>query len=105
MRIMLACAAGMSTSMLVAKMQEVSKNAGKDDTIWAIEQGTIPKEVEKKSFDVLLLGPQVRHILKKVQKEVGDYAPVGVIDTAAYGHLDGKKVLIQAYKLERDFHK
>lgn len=33
--IMLACSAGMSTSMLVAKMQEEAKNRGKDYEIFA----------------------------------------------------------------------
>lgn len=68
MRIMLACAAGMSTSLVVSKMQEAAKNQGKDYKIWAIEQGQIQDELG--NFDVLLLGPQVRHIMRKVQKIV-----------------------------------
>ena len=38
MRIMLACNAGMSTSLVVAKMQDAAKAQGKDYKIWAIEQ-------------------------------------------------------------------
>lgn len=101
MRIMLACAAGMSTSILVAKMEEAAKAAGRDDTIWAVEQGTIESELG--NFDVLLLGPQVRHIKRKVDKIVGDVAPVAVIDTAAYGRGDGAKVLKQADKVYADW--
>ena len=66
MRIMLACCAGMSTSLVVSKMQEAAKQQGKDYKIWAVEQGQI--EAEMGNFDVLLLGPQVRHIMRKVQK-------------------------------------
>jgi PTS system cellobiose-specific IIB component len=101
MRIMLACAAGMSTSILVAKMEEASKAAGRDDKIWAVEQGTIENELG--NFDVLLLGPQVRHIKRKVDRIVGDAAPVDIIDTAAYGRADGAKVLKQADKLYADW--
>lgn len=97
MRIMLACAAGMSTSMLVAKMQEASKAAGRDDTIWAVEQGQIESELG--NFDVLLLGPQVRHIKRKVDKIVNGTVPVDIIDPVAYGRVDGAKVLAQADKL------
>ena len=53
MRIMLACAAGMSTSLVVSKMQEAAKNQGKDYKIWAIEQGQIQDELG--NFDVLLM--------------------------------------------------
>lgn len=97
MRIMLACAAGMSTSMLVAKMQEASKAVGRDDTIWAVEQGQI--ETELGNFDVLLLGPQVRHIKRKVDKIVNGAVPVDIIDPVAYGRVDGAKVLEQADRL------
>lgn len=44
MRIMLACCAGMSTSLVVAKMKEAAKKRGKDYTIWAVEQGQIEED-------------------------------------------------------------
>lgn len=64
MRIMLACCAGMSTSLVVSKMQDEAAKQGKDYKIWAVEQGQIEDELG--NFDVLLLGPQVRHIQRKV---------------------------------------
>jgi len=70
MRIMLACAAGMSTSILVAKMEEAAKEQGKDYKIWAIDQSLIERELG--NFDVLLLGPQVQHTMRKVKKIVND---------------------------------
>lgn len=40
MNIMLACCAGMSTSLVVSKMEEAAKAQGKSDyKIWAVEQG------------------------------------------------------------------
>ena len=91
MRIMLACNAGMSTSLVVAKMQDAAKAQGKDYKIWAVEQGEIQNELG--NFDVLLLGPQVRH------KLVGDQAVVDVIDGPSYGRCDGAAVLKQAEDL------
>ena len=52
MRIMLACCAGMSTSLVVSKMQEAAREQGKDYKIWAVEQGQIQEELG--NFDVLL---------------------------------------------------
>ena len=97
MNIMLACCAGMSTSLVVGKMEEEAKAQGKDYKIWAVEQGQIESELG--NFDVLLLGPQVRHIQRKVTKLVGDKAPVAVIDAASYGRCDGAAVLKQAEDL------
>ena len=99
MRIMLACCAGMSTSLVVSKMQEAAREQGKDYKIWAVEQSQIQEELG--NFDVLLLGPQVRHILRKVTKIVGDQAPIAVIDPVAYGTCIGAKVLEQAENLAK----
>lgn len=97
MRIMLACNAGMSTSLVVSKMEEASKEQGKEYKIWAVEQGEIENELG--NFDVVLLGPQIRHALKRVTKLVGDQGKVAVIDSVAYGTCNGAKVLEQAEKL------
>lgn len=97
MRIMLACAAGLSTSLVVSRMQEAAAAQGKDYTIWAVEQGQVAAEVG--NFDVLLLGPQVRHLQRKLTKIVNGTAPVAIIDPAAYGRCDGAAVLKQAESL------
>ena len=97
MRIMLACNAGMSTSMVVAKMLDAAKAQGKDYKIWAVEEDAIQSELG--NFDGLLLGPQARHILRGVTKLVGDQAVVDVIDGPAYGRCDGAAVLKQAEDL------
>lgn len=98
MRIMLACCLGMSTSLVVSKMQEAAKQQGKDYKIWAVDQGQIEEELG--NFDVLLLGPQVRHMQRKITKLVNGIAPVDVIDPVAYGTCNGAKVLLQAEKLK-----
>ena len=89
-RIMLACAAGMSTSLLVTKMQEAAKEAGVEAEIWAIPEADIAKHIGE--FDVCLLGPQVRFKLKAVQQLANGAWPVDVIEMTAYGTMNGKKV-------------
>ncbi|WP_203248891.1 PTS sugar transporter subunit IIB [Sporosarcina beigongshangi] len=96
--ILLACSAGMSTSLLVKKMEEVAKDKGIEVNIWAVSQDKAMKEIEK--ADVLLIGPQMRFLknkFSKVTEEVG--IPLEVIDTLAYGRLDGEAVLNRALEL------
>ena len=97
MNIMLACCAGMSTSLVVSKMEEAAKEQGKDYKIWAVDQTKIEEEMG--NFDVLLLGPQVRHMLRKVTKLVDGRAPVAVINPVDYGRCNGAAVLRQAEEL------
>lgn len=62
-KIMLACSAGMSTSLLVTKMEDAAKENGIEAKIWAISEVNLKNEIE--NCDVLLLGPQVRYVLGK----------------------------------------
>jgi len=96
--ILLACSAGMSTSLLVTKMEEAAGKSGVEVNIWAVGQDKAPKEMEK--ADVLLIGPQMRFMKKKFSKiaeEVG--IPIDVIDSMAYGRVDGEAVLKKALEL------
>lgn len=65
-KIMLACSAGMSTSLLVTKMEDAAKENGIEAKIWAISEVNLKNEIE--NCDVLLLGPQVRYVLGKQLK-------------------------------------
>ncbi|WP_077623619.1 PTS sugar transporter subunit IIB [Sediminibacillus massiliensis] len=96
--ILLACSAGMSTSLLVSKMKEAAEKKGIDAEIWAVAQDKAPKEMER--ADVLLIGPQMRFMKKKFSKtaeEVG--IPLDVIDPVSYGRVDGEAVLNKALEL------
>lgn len=96
MNIMLACNAGMSTSMLVEKMKEASAAQGKDHTIWAVPVESIPDNLDK--CDVIMLGPQVRMQKAKVQKTAGNI-PVDVIKPQDYGRMNGAAVVAAAESL------
>ena len=94
--IVLFCAAGMSTSLLVTKMREASKKEGYDCKINAYSLDELA--VEGSEADIILLGPQVRFQLKAVKEQFPD-KKVSLIDRIAYGIMDGKKVLASV-KLE-----
>lgn len=97
-RITLVCGAGMSTSLLVTKMQAAATKLGEEVTIRAIAESKF-KEYENDT-DVLLLGPQVGYLAKKFKEA---YEPKGlkvaVIDSIDYGMMNGEKVLKKALAL------
>ncbi|WP_026700625.1 PTS sugar transporter subunit IIB [Salibacterium aidingense] len=96
--ILLACSAGMSTSLLVSKMEEAARAKGVETKIWAVAQDKAESEME--NADVLLIGPQMRFMknkYSKVAKEAG--IPLDVIDPVAYGRVDGEAVLNKALEL------
>ena len=88
--ILLVCNAGMSTSMLVQKMQAAAKEQAKSVTDAA-------NEIDK--ADVLLLGPQVGYQKSEMEKLADGRIPVEVIDMRDYGTMNGKKVLAHALEL------
>lgn len=94
--IVLMCSQGMSTSMLVERMKDEAAKAGFECTIEAHPVSEIDEV--KEIADVILLGPQVRFKLKKLQGEYPDI-PMDVIDSMTYGRMDGAKALAQARKL------
>ena len=94
--ILLCCSAGMSTSLMVSKMQSNAEERGIEATIWAVPEAEAEANAEK--ADVILLGPQVRFLLDKIRAVAGG-TPVDVIDMMAYGRMDAPKVLDQAIKL------
>ena len=95
-KILLVCNAGMSTSMLVQRMEKAATEKGIEAEIWAVGDADAVNNVEK--MDVMLLGPQVRFLESKM-KGIAGGKPVAVIDMQAYGTMNGKKVLEQALKL------
>ncbi|AUJ25576.1 MULTISPECIES: PTS sugar transporter subunit IIB [Virgibacillus] len=96
--ILLACSAGMSTSLLVSKMKEVAEEKGIDVKIWAVAQDKVTKDIEQ--ADVLLIGPQMRFLKKKLAKLADEVnVHLDVIDPTAYGRIDGEAVLNRALEL------
>ena len=97
-KVILLCNQGMSTSALVAKMSAAAKNQGLDYSIAAYAVDTA--KTNAADADVILLGPQVRHLYQEVvDKFESTGIPIAVIDQTAYGMMDGEKVLKTAIKM------
>lgn len=94
-QILLVCNAGMSTSMLVKKMQDAAKEANLDVNIEAKSVTEAKKNLE--GVNVVLLGPQIRYELDNM-KAIAPNIPVEAINMQDYGLMNGKKVLEQALK-------
>lgn len=90
-KIMLACAGGFSTSMLVTQMRKAAKEKGIEVDIDAVSETELDKF---KDLDIILLGPQVGHIQEELEENFS--IPVITIDQMDYGMMNGKKVLEDA---------
>lgn len=96
--IKLFCGQGMSTMMMVKKMEEAAKKRGIEVTIGAYAESQLKNHLD--GLDLALLGPQVAHKLagaKKICQPAG--VPVAVIPSVDYGMMNGEKVLDFALKL------
>lgn len=98
--IMLVCSAGMSTSLLVTKMQKAAEADGIDAKIFATAAADADNALAEQKPDVLMLGPQVRYMLDQFKKSAG--IPVEVINMQDYGMMNGEKVLQQSLKAMGD---
>jgi len=100
MKIKLFCNAGMSTSMLVTKMQDAAKKRGLDVEIKAYPEGELANEITDCS--IALLGPQIGFQLEKFKKICEpNHVPVGVIPMMDYGMMNGEGALEFALNLKK----
>lgn len=98
LKIRLFCAAGMSTSLLVRKMEEAAQAQGLEVDIVAYPVGELDQHLD--GIDCALLGPQVGYMKKNAQaKCAAKGVPCDVIPMADYGMVNGKNVLAFALKL------
>ncbi|ENZ01052.1 PTS sugar transporter subunit IIB [Clostridium thermobutyricum] len=97
-KILLCCSAGMSTSLLVTKMEAAAREQGIECQIAAYSEADVKNHEDE--MDVLLLGPQVRFLFNKMREKYEPAGiPVDVINTVDYGTMNGAKVLAHALKL------
>lgn len=96
-KILLACNAGMSTSLLVQKMQTEAKKQGLDVEIKADPLNKALDLID--DADILMLGPQISYAKKDAEDVAAGRIPVTVIAMADYGRMNAKKILADAMKL------
>lgn len=101
--IMLICSAGMSTSMLVKRMQKAAEDKGLNYNIFAVSLSEYKEKIEQEKIDAVLLGPQIGYAKEDLLKENYDF-PVDVIDMMTYGQFNGEKVLEMAENMMEGFN-
>lgn len=80
MKILLVCAGGMSTSILMKKMETYWAEQGEELEIKAVGLGSYQDEYQ--NFDIVLMGPQVSYRLKEVKENTG--LPTAAIESFDY---------------------
>ncbi|KOS24230.1 PTS chitobiose transporter subunit IIB [Bacillus anthracis] len=100
MNILFCCSAGMSSSLLVTKMEAAAEARGLEVKIWAVSGSAVNSHIDE--ADVLLFGPQVRYMLSSM-KTLADERNVGidVINPMHYGMMIGEAVLDHALTLKK----
>lgn len=104
-KIYLFCSAGMSTSMLANKMQDVAKENNLPVEVRAFSFSKIDQIVEDEKPDVILLGPQVKHLYEETKEKFGNHYPIQVIDPDDYGMMRGDKTLKSSLILMKNWKK
>ncbi|WP_338985385.1 PTS sugar transporter subunit IIB [Spiroplasma endosymbiont of Diplazon laetatorius] len=88
-KILLACNAGMSTSILVKNMQNYAFEEDIDVEIKAVSVNEA--KLNGKNWDIVLLGPQVAYEIDELKTYIE--VPTFVIDKDDYAKASGEKVL------------
>ena len=101
-RFYLFCNAGMSTSLLASKMQKTADANKLPIEVKAFSDSQMGDIVNEFNPEVILLGPQVKHLYEKVSERYGQDHLVVVIDSTDYGNMDGERVLKKAMKLYKE---
>lgn len=100
LNIMLVCSAGMSTSMLVKAVQKEVGKQGLEAEVFAKPSTEAIDYAESNDVSVLLLGPQVGFMEPGFKESLAHKnLPIAVMNSVAYGTMDGEKVLKQAIDL------
>jgi cellobiose PTS system EIIB component len=90
--ITLLCNLGMSTSMLVDKITKVAASQGLEVDVDALPFDKASDRIKR--TDILLLGPQVRYLMTKFQKEYGNTIPViETINMTDYALMNAENIL------------
>lgn len=96
MNIVMLCNLGMSTGILVKKLEEEARNRGIEASVHAYPMVELNDHLE--GADAILLGPQIRFALDDVKKQAGDI-PVMAIAPQDFGMMNAVNVLDQLLKL------
>lgn len=95
MKILLVCAGGMSTGLLMKKMEAYWAEQGEELTINAVGLSEYPDVY--KEYDIVLVGPQVSYRLKEIKTTTG--LPADTIPSFDYAVANCPNIMKLAKKL------
>ncbi|MDE7050065.1 MAG: PTS sugar transporter subunit IIB [Lactobacillus sp.] len=99
-KILLSCAGGFSTSLLVNRMKEAAKAEGKEYEIKAVAAAQVEDIIEKDAPDCILIGPQIKYMEDQLKSDANKHhIPLEAIGMQDYGTMNGKNVIAQAERL------
>ena len=89
MKILLCCAGGFSTNMLMQNMKKVVKQSEKlNEADFDSLEGTV------ENWDIVLVGPQIAHKIDFIKSILTPLdIPYAIIDKDVYGEMDGATVM------------
>ncbi len=87
MKILLACSAGMSTSLLETSIKKYAESIGEAIQVVAKPSGEAKSVIE--NYDIVLLGPQVK-FMEQSFKDIANGIPIIVIPPAIYAMAKGE---------------
>jgi PTS system cellobiose-specific IIB component len=99
-KILLACSAGMSTSLLEENMKKYIKEKKYDISVIALDSASAKDKIDQ--HDLVLLGPQVRFMLAQFKETSKKNTPIDIIPMQMYGMMDGKATVEFAIALLKD---
>jgi PTS system cellobiose-specific IIB component len=95
MKILLVCAGGMSTSILMKKMETYWKEQGEELEIKAV--GLSEYQDVCQSYDIVMVGPQVSYRLKEIKDNTN--LPCAAIESFDYAVANCPNIMKLAKKL------
>ena len=96
-KILLCCASGVTTNMLVSKIKESAKMQGKAVMCWAV--GTLSVKFSWADADCVLVAPQSKGDFNKVKEMIHGVVPCEMIKDQDFIEMNGEAILKQAIDL------
>jgi PTS system cellobiose-specific IIB component len=100
MKLMVSCIGGISTALLVERIEAAARDENIDCQVWSVPETQIVEEIGK--FDVLLVTTPVNKT--RIKSLLHGRYPIDEIELGEYTTLDGHGVLHQAMELYQAFY-
>ncbi len=98
MDILMACAGGMSSSIVAQGLAQEAKKHGVDAYVEATHIGKIKEKMTEKKWVCILLAPQVRYHHAIVEKEIENVIPVLDIEGLEYTPMGAQQLFNKIQK-------